>query len=165
MSRNAVLRGRTTPLDDLYQRPGFLVRRMAQLLMGIAAQETAKIGLTPPQHVCLIALHRTEGLDQITLGKALGMDRATVGQVVRRLEARGLVRRTSAPDDGRRKIVQLTMAGEKLAAPADQAALNVSRRLMQPLTAPERKQLTTLMTQVVKALNEDSSIPLEPPRD
>jgi DNA-binding MarR family transcriptional regulator len=153
-----------TVLDDLYLRPGFLVRRMAQLLMSIAEQETAKIGLTPPQHVCLIALARTGGLDQISLGKALGMDRATVGQVVRRLESRGLVERTSVPGDARRKVVLLTLAGRELAVTADDAALNVSRRLMEPLAGPERLQLTQLMTRVVESLNPQSVVPIEPPR-
>lgn len=158
---------KTTPtgtvLDDLYLRPGFLVRRMAQLLMSIAEQETAKIGLTPPQHVCLIALHRTGGLDQISLGKALGMDRATVGQVVRRLESRGLVVRTSVPGDARRKVVLLTETGSKLADIADDAALSVSRRLMEPLNATERRQLTALMRRVVDSLNPQSVVPIEPP--
>jgi hypothetical protein len=57
-----------SPLSDLYSRSGFLVRRANQILMGIAEQECAKIGLTPPQHVCLSALHRCDTLDQISLG-------------------------------------------------------------------------------------------------
>ena len=86
---------------DLHERPGFLVRRANQILMSLAEQETAKIGLTPPQHVHLLALGRWGALDQITLGKALGIDRATVGQVVGRLEARGLLQRKLDPKDGR----------------------------------------------------------------
>ena len=119
-----------SPLSDLYSRSGFLVRRANQILMGIAEQECAKIGLTPQQHVCLSALDRCHVLDQISLEKALGMDRATVGQTIRRLEARGLVRRTTSKEDSRRKLVTLTPTGKKLVGPADAAAAQVSGRLL-----------------------------------
>ena len=152
-----------SPLSDLYSRPGFLVRRANQILMGFAEQECAKIGLTPPQHVCLSALHRCDTLDQISLGKALGMDRATVGQMLRRLEARGLVRRTISTEDSRRKIVTLTPAGKKMVAPANAAAEQVSERLLTALTPNERKKLVSLLTKVIGALNDESSTPVDPP--
>lgn len=152
-----------SPLSDLYSRSGFLVRRANQILMGIAEQECAKIGLTPQQHVCLSALDRCHVLDQISLEKALGMDRATVGQTIRRLEARGLVRRTISTEDSRRKIVTLTPAGKKMVAPANAAAEQVSERLLTALTPNERKKLVSLLTKVIGALNDESSTPVDPP--
>jgi hypothetical protein len=50
--------GEVSTLAQLHARPGFLFRRAGQLVAHIAEQETAKIGLSAPQHVCLIALHR-----------------------------------------------------------------------------------------------------------
>jgi DNA-binding MarR family transcriptional regulator len=154
---------RRSPLADLYTRPGFLFRRANQILMYIAEQETAEIGLTPPQHVCLIVLNRCAALDQISLGKAIGMDRATVGQVIRRLETRGLVRRTTAPGDARRRVVALTAQGRKLVAPADAAAINVSKRMLASLAPDEKKQLVALLSKVVAALDGESPTPIEPP--
>ena len=115
------------------------------------------------QHVCLSALHRCDTLDQISLGKALGMDRATVGQMLRRLESRGLVRRTISTEDSRCKLVTLTPAGKKLVAPADAAAEQVSERLLAALTPNERKKLVSLLAKAIGALNDESSTPVEPP--
>lgn len=152
-----------SPLSDLYCRPGFLVRRTNQILMGFAEQESAKIGLTAPQHVCLSALHRFDAVDQISLGKALGMDRATVGQMLHRLESRGLVQRTTSAKDNRRKLVTLTSAGKKLVIPSDAVAERVSERLLTALTPTERKKLVSLLTKIVGTLNDESSTPVEPP--
>jgi DNA-binding MarR family transcriptional regulator len=153
-----------SPLDDMYERPGFLFRRASQVLMHIAEQETARIGLTPPQHVCLIVLDRCKALDQIGLGKAIGMDRATVGQVIRRLENRGLVERSTAPGDARRKVVVLTADGRKLVKDANKAALHVSDRMLEPLAPLERQQLTALLSKMVAALNAQAPTPIEPPK-
>lgn len=147
---------------DLHERPGFLVRRANQILMSLAEQETAKIGLTPPQHVHLLALGRWGALDQITLGKALGIDRATVGQVVGRLEARGLLQRKLDPKDGRRRIVALTSRGRDLLKPANAAALNVSERLLAALDQRERKEIVRLLTKLVTALADEAPTIAEP---
>src|SRR4051812_24652898 len=89
---NVLSRIEESPLFDLYLRPGFLLRRANQIATSINTRECAKCDLTPPQHACLIALDRLPGLDQRRLGKTLGIDRVTVGQVLRGLEGRGLIR-------------------------------------------------------------------------
>ena len=150
-------------LAELHMRPGFLFRRAGQLVANIAEQETAKIGLTAPQHVCLIALNRWSAMDQISLGKALGMDRATVGEVIRRLEARSLVERNADERDARRKIVTLTLAGRQLVAIAEEAAHNVSEQLLAGLEPDERKHLIRLLSKAVVALNAVSVTPVALP--
>jgi DNA-binding MarR family transcriptional regulator len=150
-------------LDEIYCRPGFLVRRAHQILMGIAEQECAKLGLTPHQHVCVSVLDRCGALDQISLGKAIGMDRATAGELIRRLEMRGLVERTTSPEDNRRKLVGLTSEGRKHVAPSEEIATHITQRLLAPLNATEKKQLVTVLTKLTTALNHQSSTPVEPP--
>jgi MarR family transcriptional regulator, lower aerobic nicotinate degradation pathway regulator len=155
--------GEVSTLAQLHARPGFLFRRAGQLVAHIAEQETAKIGLSAPQHVCLIALHRCSALDQISLGKALGMDRATVGEVIRRLEVRTLVERVADGRDARRKIVALTPQGRELVAAAEAAAESVSERILAGLEPEERTQLVRLMLKAVAALNPASVTPVELP--
>nr|QDL89314.1 Nicotinate degradation protein R [Sym plasmid] len=156
--------GEVSALAELHARPGFLFRRAGQLVAQFAEQEAAKIGLTAPQHVCLIALNRCAALDQISLGKALGMDRATVGEVIRRLEARALVERASDGRDARRKIVALTSQGRQLVPAAEAAAESVSEYMLGGLAPDERKQLTYLLSKAVGALNAASVTPVELPR-
>lgn len=150
-------------LAELHTRAGFLFRRAGQLVANVAEQETAKMGLTAPQHVCLIAISRSSALDQISLGKALGMDRATIGELIRRLEARGLVERASDPRDARRKIVALTPAGRELVPAAEAVSQRVSDYVLAGLEPRERDQLVLLLTKAVGALNAGSVTPIELP--
>lgn len=165
MSARTIRRAATPSLSQLYQRPGFLLRRANQIALSIATRESARIGLTPPQHACLIALESYPGLDQINLGKVLGIDRATIGQVLRRLEARKLVKRVGSSSDARRKVVTLTDFGKRLVGPASEAARRTADQLLSGLKMSEQKALIGLLTKLVTALNEQSPAPLESPTD
>lgn len=156
-------RVKRSPLVGLYLRPGFLLRRASQIAASLGARECAKIGLTPPQHAFLIVLSKCSDMDQRGLGRALGIDRVTAGQVVQSLEARGLVRRAGSIDDGRRKLVSLTPAGSKFVAPSQGAMRRVSSRLMSPLDPAERQLFADLLLKIVVALNEESVTPVDPP--
>ena len=74
-----------------------------------------------------------------------GMDKATVGGVVQRLEAKGLVARESDPDDGRVNRVTLTTAGRTLAAQLKPFADEVNGRATARLSSEEAKQLLSLL--------------------
>ncbi|MCK9507357.1 MAG: MarR family winged helix-turn-helix transcriptional regulator [Pigmentiphaga sp.] len=150
-------------LHDIYTRPGFLIRRSHQILMGIADRECASIGLTPHQHVCLSVLDRCGALDQMSLGKAIGMDRATVGELIRRLEVKGLVTRSPSVEDSRRKMVELTQAGKAYVTPSEAVADRISNGITAALTEKEKKQLIALLTKLTTQMNHQCSIPLEPP--
>lgn len=154
---------KNSPLYELYLRPGFLLRRANQIAMAINTEECEKLGLTPPQHACLIALKKLEGLDQRGLGKALGIDRVTIGQMLRGMESRGLIRRKSSKTDGRRNLVTLTSEGVELVSAATEATLVTSRRILAALHADERKVFVELLLKVVITLNEESATPVESP--
>lgn len=152
-----------SPLFDLYLRPGFLLRRANQIAMGINSQECAELGLTPPQHACLIALDLLPGSDQRGLSRALGIDRVTIGQMLRGLEIRGLVKRKDSQADGRRIKVELTAEGKDLVAPAIAATHATSQRILSPLKPREREIFLELLLKLVVALNAESATPVEPP--
>src|SRR5690348_7631649 len=98
-------------MRELYSRPGFLLRRGHQIAVSIFMEECARIGLTPPQHGVLIAAAQHPGLSQSDVARLLGFDRATIGQVLKGLEARGFLRRSSSGANRRNKAVQLTPRG------------------------------------------------------
>ncbi len=81
--------------------------------------------LSPP---ALRALHRVAMAENATVGDIaayLGCAQSTASEVVGRLAARGLVRRTRRPDDERVVELSLTDAGD--IALGEQAGLDVSR--------------------------------------
>jgi DNA-binding MarR family transcriptional regulator len=152
-------------LDNLYERPGFLLRRAHQIAVGIFAQECAAYGLTPPQHSTLIVIDRCPGLDQAALARAIGFDRATVGQVLEGMERRGLLKRQSAPGDRRRRSLVLTQQGRALMKRAAPAIQRTSQRLLAPLRASQRRHFVRLLQQLTGELNSASRSPVRSPLD
>jgi MarR family transcriptional regulator, lower aerobic nicotinate degradation pathway regulator len=150
------------PLGPLYTRPGFLFRRAHQIADGIFVEECADLGLTPPQHSVLIAVAHYPQLSQADISRLLGFDRATVGQVVRGLAVRNLVRRLGSAKDRRNKAIELTLLGERILLRASAAMARISRRLLSPLDPQERKLLLDLLGRVTDELNPASRSPLQP---
>ncbi len=100
----------TAQTEPMQSMPGHLIRRLHQVAVQLFA---ASLGdeLTPVQFGALAALGQTPGLDQAALSAAIGYDRATIGGVIDRLQARGLVARSADANDRRLKRVTLTAAG------------------------------------------------------
>ena len=88
-------------LKDLYQRPGFLLRRTHQISAAVFENACASVGLTPAQYGVLTVLSSEPGLDQTRLARALAFDKVTVMRVCKGLEERGLIERRIAEIFGR----------------------------------------------------------------
>ncbi len=147
-------------LQKLYSRPGFLLRRGHQIAVSIFMQECEKTGLTPPQHGVLIAAGQHPGLSQSDVARLLGFDRATIGQVVKGLEARGLLRRGSSHDNRRNKALVLTPEGAAVLKRAALAMHRISARLLSPFNRQERRVFMELLSRLATRLNVESRTPL-----
>lgn len=156
---------RPITLEGLYARPGFLLRRAHQIAVGIFVEECAAYGLTPPQHSTLIVIDRCPALDQAALARAIGFDRATIGQVVEGLETRGLLKRQNSRTDKRRKTLVLTADGRALMRRAAGAIHRTSERLLAPLRPAQRKQFVELLLQLTGELNQASRSPVSAPHE
>jgi DNA-binding MarR family transcriptional regulator len=156
-------RRRPETLADLYQRPGFLLRRGHQIAVGIFVQEAASLGLTPTQHSVLVAVSAASGLDQAGIARTVGFDRATTGALIKGLEKRGLLQRGSSSADMRRKTLKVTPRGHDLLRKAQAAARRTSDRILAPLAIGERQRFVFLLEKLTSALNAASRTPLLPP--
>jgi DNA-binding MarR family transcriptional regulator len=152
-------------LTDLYARPGFLLRRGHQIAVGIFMQECESIGLTSAQHGVLVVVGNHPGIDQAALARALGFDRATVGDLVQALERRGMLRREGSPEDLRRKLLVLTAAGRAMLICAQQAVRRTSERLLAPLAPRERSLFVGLIARLTDTLNAASRTPVQAPEE
>jgi MarR family transcriptional regulator, lower aerobic nicotinate degradation pathway regulator len=152
-----------TTLEDLYARPGFLLRRAHQIAVGIFVEECGPYRLTPPQHSTLIVIGHCPGIDQAALARAIGFDRATIGGVVEGLEARGLLKRQTSRADKRRKLLVLTPQGRALMRRAAPAIRRTSERLLAPLQPDERRLFVRFLLQLAQDLNESSRSPVTAP--
>lgn len=136
-------------LEDLYAKPGHLIRRSQQIAVAIFMEECAGRDITPIQYAVLSVLAARPGIDQSTLAGLAALDRSTLGDVVARLARRGLLRRTPDPQDRRSRVLTLTPAGSRLLGDIEVPVRRAQRRMLAPLNAAERKLLMSLLAQLV----------------
>jgi DNA-binding MarR family transcriptional regulator len=146
--------GETGPLLPLRSRPGYLVRRLHQIHLALFLEECRAFNITPVQYGLLTALSVHPGLDQASLAAELGIDRSNVADVLVRLAARGLLRRTASERDRRVKRAYLSAAGAKLTARMHGAMQRAQARLVAPLAPAERAQFMAFLTRLVEANNQ-----------
>ena len=149
-------------LTDLYQRPGFLLRRTHQISAAVFENACATVGLTPAQYGVLTVLAAEPGLDQTRLSRALAFDKVTVMRVLKGLEERGLVRRELSAVSRRQKTVALTDAGRELLDAAREPAERAYQRLLSPLDPAQRLQLIELLQTLTDGLADEARAPFVP---
>ena len=146
-------------LTSLWERPGYLVRRLHQIHVAMFLDECAAFKITPVQYAVMTALLNHPGADQVTIARDAGIDRTNVADVLARLEQRGLVRREASQQDRRMRIAVLTEEGLQVGRDMEHASLAAQAKLMAPLPTEKRTQLMELMTELVEANNEFSRAP------
>ena len=145
-------------LDSL---PGHHIRRMHQIAVAIFLQETEAHGFTPVQYAAMQTVANMPGIDQRTLARAIGFDTSTIGGVIDRLEARGLILRQASPNDRRVRLLALTDAGQALLQAAIPAMLRAQERMLEPLPKRERAEFMRMLRVLVTANNELSRAPTD----
>lgn len=132
-------------LQDMYRRPGFLLKRCHQVSMAIFLDECREFNLTQSQYGCLRALKEFPGIDQIALGRLVGLDRSTVGMVIRTLSERALIRRVINRTDKRRMRLELSVAGERLLVEIAPAAARAQERVLSGLPIEARSPFLDML--------------------
>ena len=136
---------------DFQVQPGHVARRLHQLSVALFMQEVAELGLTPVQYSSLHCICNEPGIDQKSLARAVAFDTSTIGGVVDRLEARGLVKRSVSPQDRRVRLLTPTEHGLGMLKAVVPRMLKAQERLIQPLTATQAKQFMRLMKILIEA--------------
>jgi DNA-binding MarR family transcriptional regulator len=142
---------------EAYAMAGHLIRRLNQSSTQIFVMRAREAGIdiTPVQFAALDALRARPGIDQASLAASIAYDQATIGGVVDRLVAKGLVTRAVSARDRRAHEVQLTAMGEA----AFEALLPVVRasqdEILGRLTRQERARFMALAR---KAIGSDAAI-------
>ncbi|MCP4621839.1 MAG: MarR family transcriptional regulator [Bradyrhizobium sp.] len=147
-------------MDDIYAKPGHLIRRAHQIVVAMFMEECAAFDITPVQYACLVAARENPGLDATRLSHMIAFDRSTLGKVLDRLTAKGLVRRGSGAHDKRMKTVELTREGARLVAAVEPAVRRAQDRFLSRLPATERRAFMSTLSRLVELNNEYSRAPL-----
>ncbi len=152
---------RLQPDLALYHMPGHLIRRLQQIAVSIFLDETKDFGVTQVQLGTLFVIKEVPGLDAMDLSRLIALDRSTVGDVVARLEQRGLVERRRGDSDRRTKLIHLTAAGETLVRDVAEANAAAQTKILACLSDEERASFMWILTKLVALNNQASRAPLK----
>ena len=147
-------------MDEIYARPGHLIRRAQQIAVAIFMEETAGCDVTPVQYAALVAIREHPDVDATRLSALIAFDRSTLGRVLDILERKGLMLRRAAGNDRRVKLLRVT---EAAVARLNTMAPGVERaqaRILGPLPPGQRAAFMRALERIVLTNNALSRAPL-----
>lgn len=130
----------------LEQMAGHLIRRLHQqsAQVFLKRMQESGIDLTPVQFAALEAVRLQPGIDQAGIASRIAYDRATIGGVIDRLEAKGYLERVVSARDRRAREVSLTDQGEALLAAARPIVEALQPDILGTLDDDQRRQFLDL---------------------
>ncbi len=148
---------------ELHLMPGHIIRRLHQISSSVFVERMQASGfnVTPVQFAVLAAIDKAPGLDQSTLGGLIAYDRATVGNVVERLETQGLIVRNVSSTDKRARSVALSRKGKILLQEVVPIVRRIQGECLAGLNAGDRLEFLRIAQKIVTLGNELSRSPLQ----
>ena len=133
--------------------PGHLVRRLHQIStqVFVARARAAGCDITPVQFAALDALLDHPGIDQASVAALIAADRATIGGVIDRLVAKGLVARMTNNRDRRARELHLTSSGEQAFTTLLPLVRTAQDEVVRGLSDEERDVLMRLLEKAIMA--------------
>jgi DNA-binding MarR family transcriptional regulator len=114
-------------------------------------------GMTRAQGVILARLHRQPGLSQIEMADLCEVEPITVGRLVDRLEARGLIERRPDPTDRRIKRLHLLPASEPVLAKIEAYKADLDAYLLGGISASDRKTVVEVLLHMKNKLTLETT--------
>jgi len=112
------------------------------------------LGLTYTQYIVMLVLWEQKNCHVSELGKKLFLDSGTLTPLLKKLEAKGYVKRSREESDERCLSVSLTPTGEKLEAKATSIPKAMSSCVN--LSAAEAKSLYKTLYKILEGFKEDA---------
>ncbi|WP_321930733.1 MarR family winged helix-turn-helix transcriptional regulator [Paraburkholderia guartelaensis] len=138
--------------------PGFLIRRIQQILTAMVFEETDDCEVTPVQVAVMMSVREFPGSDQKRLAEIIAIDQSTIGNVAERLEQRGVLVRKPKPGDRRYKVLELTRAGEKLLDRSEPGVWAAQEKFFACLTNAERVAFFETLQKLVRVNGDHARV-------
>lgn len=141
----------TTPGVAALDVAGHLIRRLHQHSTQVFVQRTQQAGhdLTPVQYAALEAIFEHPGSDQAFVAEAIGYDRATIGGVIARLEAKSWLKRQVSATDRRSRELSLTRQGQAVLTALRPIVQKLQKDILLPLTEADQARFMSLARKIV----------------
>ncbi|MEP9379191.1 MarR family transcriptional regulator [Aquabacter sp. CN5-332] len=140
---------------------GFLLHDVARLLRKRFEQRARGHGLTRAQWQALAYLANNEGIHQGGLAELIDIEPITLGRIVDRLEARGLIERRQHPTDRRVWLLFLTEAARPLLSVMREVGEATRSEALLDISETERQQLLDMLGRMKTNLTAACGAPVE----
>ena len=130
---------------------GYHLRKAQQATFRSFANALAGENMSPGHLGVLLVVAANPGVNQITVGQAMGIDRSTLVAVLDRLEDRGLLERTPSPSDRRSHALLVTEGGRAYLAELMPRVEAHENEVAATLSEDERRTLIALLRRVGKS--------------
>jgi DNA-binding MarR family transcriptional regulator len=133
---------------------GYLVKR-AQSVIHLSLEEiVSKHGLGIPHYVVLSLLAESPGLPNAELARKAFVTPQSMNEVLKQLEASGLVERQRSPSNARILNAHLTRAGKKKWRSVDDSVQELEERLLRGLTQNEVRVLNRSLETIIRNMTQ-----------
>jgi MarR family transcriptional regulator, organic hydroperoxide resistance regulator len=127
----------------------------SRAVTGLYRELLEELDLTYPQYLVMRLLWQRGAVPVKNIGAALALDYGTLSPLLKRLEARGLIRRVRRSDDERSVEITLTDAGDAMRPRAERIPTELSRAI--GLDEQANEELRATLRQLTNAVNAAAS--------
>jgi DNA-binding MarR family transcriptional regulator len=139
-------------LEERLSSPGLLLAVLGRVAMRRLRDAHTAHNLTPRQFQLLGMLHDQGAMGQSELGLRIDTDPSILVTMLNPLEADDLISRERDPEDRRRHLVTLTLAGRRQLILAARAQREAEDALLAGLDRDQREQLHSLLVALQESL-------------
>ncbi|MBU9846787.1 MarR family winged helix-turn-helix transcriptional regulator [Rahnella ecdela] len=107
--------------------------------------------LTKPQYAVMRSVAENPGIEQVQLTGVAISSKATLAEMLSRLESRGLLVRQADPADKRRRFITLTAEGNAVLAKTQPVSQQVDTEFLARLSPDDQQHLVRLLRQMLEA--------------
>lgn len=133
-------------------RLGFLIHDVSRMRRRAFDEFMKPLGITRAQWWVIAHLSRHDGMMQVQLATMLDVGKASLGTVVDRLEASGLIERRPHPIDRRAKCIFMTRKAREIMSQMQAAERSYNEIVLRELDEGARNELVRLLELVKQSL-------------
>ena len=133
---------------------GYLLGKVGAVARQRWTATLARTGVSPNQFLVLMALAETGPVCQQFLAGVIGIDPRNIVPILDSLEARGLVSRETDPADRRRRVIDLTPAGQRIVAELSALGEQTERELLASVPPADQESLRRILRTVLDAARQ-----------
>lgn len=126
---------------------GFLIHDVSRIRKKVVDQAVAPKGITRSQFWVLVNVARdgNKGVAQTELANLMSVGKVSLGGLIDRMEANGILERLPDPVDRRSKKVFMTRKGEELLNDLQKVAGEINKKIMKGITKEQTKILDGML--------------------